>query len=385
MSSEFRILTLVGWKVSKVDGDDESRHPANLLLPDERYWFFRYWTNERLKVDVMGLHRHIAFEKSFLRFYLWTPFRALWKASHYDLIFCFHSQLGLPLALMMKILKVNTPLVIVDVEGFGRKNSFWQRWLVRQALSRVSLVFHLATVQREDYAKHYPEILNRTEFLPLGIDPTRFPRPESKMEDYILSIGYQGSDFRDWKTLIEAYNLLNTKTKLLIVGRSGFRKGEIGDSTLENVEFVKSCDLPTLNEYVLKSKFVILPLTDRRQALGQMTLLGAMALGKAVLASSVPGVIGYVTDGQSGLFYQSGDHHDLAEKANRLLNRPGEAEKLGRSARKAIETRFHQENMAARILEILKERHLMADFSDSAAPTSGRTHETILMEKECVV
>jgi len=385
MSSEFRILTVVGWKISKVDQDDKGRHPANLLLPEERYWFFRYWKDERLRVDVMGLHRHIAFERRFLHFYLWTPFKALLKASRHDLILCFHSQLGLPLALMMKVLKVNTPLVVFDVEGFGRKNSLWQRWLVHRALSRVSLVFYLAKVQREDYANYYPEVLNRAEFLPLGVDPARFPCPERKTEDYILSVGYQGSDFRDWRTLLEAYSRLKTKTKLLIVGRSGFRRTEIGDSALRNVEFVKSCDLPTLNEYALKSRFVILPLADRRQALGQMTLLGAMALGKAVLVSKVPGVIDYVMDGQSGLLYQPGDPHDLAQKANRLLSHPGEAEKLGRAAKNAIESKFHQRTMAARILEILRERRLLTDFPDSPAPTSDRIRETMVMEKECLV
>ncbi len=385
MSSEFRILTLVGWKVLKVDRDDISRHPADLLLPDKRYWFFKYWRNGGFVADVMGLNKHILLEKRFLRFYFWIPFKALLKASHYDLILCFHSQLGLPLALMMKILKVKTPLVIFDVEGFGRKNSIWQRWLVRQALRRISLVFYLAKVQKEDYAKYYPEILNRAEFLPLGVDLARFPCRERKTEDYLLSIGYQNYEFRDWKTLLEAYSLLETDTRLLIVGRSGFRKSEIGDSTLRNVEFAKSCDLPTLNEYVLKSRFVILPLADRRQALGQMTLLGAMALGKAVLVSSVPGVFDYVRDGQSGLLYEPGNPYDLAEKANRLLSHPGEAEKLGKAARNLVETRFHQRTMAARILEILRERRLLTDFPDSPAPTSDRIRETMVMEKECLV
>jgi len=359
MSPEFKILSLLGWEISKVKQDDKSRHPANLLLPDERYWFFKYWDKKDLKVDVMGLGKNAIITRKLLRFYLWLPFKALLKASKYDLILCFHSQVGLPLAFMMWLLNIKTPLVIIDVEGFGRKHRGWQRWFISQVLKRVSLVFYLAKIQKEDYAKHYPEILNRIEFLPLGVDLSRFPYTRSKTEDYILSIGYQGSDFRNWKTLINAYNLLKTKTKLVIVGRTNFTYEAVGSSSLENVEFVDMCSLPKLNEYVSKCKFVVLPLTDRRQALGQMTLLGAMALGKPVIVPEVPGVKDYITDNQDGIFYQPGNVSDLAEKIQYLLDNPDVAGRLGKEAKNSAETKFSDENMSFRIFETLKNRGLL--------------------------
>jgi glycosyltransferase involved in cell wall biosynthesis len=366
MSPEFKVLTLVGWEISKTEEDDQSRHSANLLLPNQRYWFLKHWPKKNLKTEVMGLSKKSIFERKFLRFYLWMPFKALLKAGKYDLILCFHSQVGLPLAFMMKLLSIKTPLVIIDVEGFGRKHKLWQKWFVAWASRKVSIVFYLAKVQKEDYARYYPQILDKAEFLPLGIDLSRFPYKKEIPEDYILSIGYQGSDFRDWKTLIKGFNLLKTKTRLKIVGRTGLNPDEIGNCALENVEFVKMCSLPELNQYVLKSKFVVLPLPERRQALGQMTLLGAMALGKPVIVPEVPGVKDYVTDNQDGIFYQPGNAHSLAEKMQYLLDNPSVVKKLGKEAKNSAETKFSDKIMSLQIFENLKNRGLLNEIVGEA-------------------
>ncbi len=384
MSSEFKILTLVGWDIQKVGEDDKSKHPANLLLPNQRYWFFKYWPDSEFEVDVMGLDKHILMERRFLRFYLRTPLKALSKSSGYDLILCFHSQLGLPLAFLMQKFDIKTPLVIFDVEGFGRKNNFWQRKFIRQALSRVSLVFYLAKVQKEDYARYYPEVLDRSEFLPFGVDLSRFPYQEKRTEDYILSIGYQGSEFRDWKTLLEAFSLFKTKTKLVIVGKSGFRRDEVGHSTLENVEFVRKCNLPELNEYVSRCKFVVLPFAERRQALGQMTLLGVMALGKAVVVSQVCGIKDYLTHGQDGLFYQPGNPYDLAEKICHLLSNPRRTERLGRKAKETVEKKFNEKRMAQKILETLKKRHLIEGLTSPPVRRMPAIIESKALSEEMV-
>ena len=368
----FKTLTLLGWEISKIKEDDKTRHPANLLLPNERYWFFKYWDRKDLEVDVMGLGKNTIFARKVLRFYFWTPFKALLKASKHNLILCFHSQVGLPLAFMMWLLNIKTPLAIIDVEGFGRKHRGWQRWFINQALKRVSLVFHLATIQKEDYAKYYPQILDRIEFLPLGIDLSRFPYKKEIAEDYILSIGYQGSDFRDWKTLIGAYNLLKTKTKLVIVGRTDLTYEEIGDLCLENVEFVNMCSLPKLNEYVSKCKFVVLPLTDRRQALGQMTLLGAMVLAKTVVVPEVPGVKDYITDNQDGIFYEPGNADSLKEKMQFLLDNPSVVKQIGKEAKNSAQMKFSDQNMSLQIFEALKNRGLLNGTVDKMEDMSLR-------------
>ncbi len=382
-----KVLFLVPWEVKKVNQDDLTKYSANLLVQGEKYWFLRHWRRQGLDVKVRGINeksRVISWQKRYLRL-LFTPiFPLLEEIRKADLLFCFHSQLGLSTAFCMKLLGIKKPLVLFDVEGIGRKNKPWQRWFVRQALNKVSLVFYLARVQKDDYEKYYPEILNRAEFLPFGVDLSRFPYREQKTENYILSIGYQDSNFRDWKTLLRAFNLFSAKTKLVIVGRSGFSAEEIGNSTLENVELIKTCNLSKLNEYVLRSKFVVLPFANRRQALGQMTLLGSMALGKAVVVSKVPGIRDYVTDGQDGLFYQAGNPYDLAEKINHLLSNPRRAEELGNEAKNSVENEFNEQAVAIRIFETLKKRDLMEVFAAQAIDRSNAMLEAVPLSEEFV-
>ncbi len=220
-----KILMVVGWQVQPAEKDDQRKYPADLLLPDQRYWFFKHWPADNLNIDVMG-YKRIPFlskiEKKFLHFHLFQSLRILPKMKKYDLVIFFHSQMGIILALFKSIFKIKTPLVLIDVEGLGRKNKWYILPFIKKALQGIDQLFYLATVQKEDYQRYFPEIVSRSDFLPFGLDLSRFSSDGKKEEDYIVSIGYQGPDFRNWKTLIQAYSQLNTKTRLLILGKEKF-------------------------------------------------------------------------------------------------------------------------------------------------------------------
>src|SRR3990170_4976908 len=220
MNNQKNILMVVGWQVQPVNKDDQTKYPADLLLPGQKYWFFKHWQEDNLKIDVMGYKKIpllSLIEKKFLHFHFFQSLRVLPKMKKYDLLIFFHSQIGIIPASFKSIFRIKTPLVLIDVEGLGRKNKWYVRPFIRKAISGIDQLFYLATVQKEDYQRYYPEIISKSDFLPLGIDLTRFSCNGAKEEDYIVSIGYQSSDFRDWETLIKAYGQLKTKTKLLIL------------------------------------------------------------------------------------------------------------------------------------------------------------------------
>jgi glycosyltransferase involved in cell wall biosynthesis len=317
--------------------------------------FFKHWPEDNLKIDVMG-YKKIPFfnkiEKKILHFHLFQSLRILHKMKKYDLVIFFHSQIGIVPALYKSIFKIKTPLVLIDVEGLGRKNKWYILPLIKKALRGIDHLFYLATIQKEDYQRYYPEIIDKSDFLPLGIDLTRFSSNGAKEDDYIVSIGYQGPDFRDWKTLIKAYGQLKTKTKLLIVGREKFKPEEVDYEKIPlGVEFVGKTDLSTLNEITSKAKFVVLPLPERRHALGQMTLLGCMAMGKAVVVSRVPGIIDYVRDKENALLVEPSDALDLKSKMEFLMSEPEKRKTLERKARETIEREFNEIEMAQGIFK----------------------------------
>ncbi|MFA5146592.1 MAG: glycosyltransferase family 4 protein [Candidatus Omnitrophota bacterium] len=348
------ILMLVPWEVDTVAEDDVSRQSANVLVRGGRYWFFRHLKRGDVNIDVIGkreapLIDHI--EKRLLRFHLLYPLAVSGRVRKYDMVFCFHSQIGIVLALLMSVFGPRgIPLIIFDVEGLGRKHNWWQRALIKKALPAVSKIFYFCTAQKEDYIRYFPEIGERAVFVPFGIDVSRYAAGRAVEEDRIISIGHQDASFRDWGTLLEAYALVGTKTSLLIVGKEDFGCCAVGRRRLPGgVELAGRVGLGRLNDLVLRSKFVVLSLPERRHSFAQMTLLGCMALGKAVIVSKVSGVIDYAEDGKTALFTRPYDAEDMRDKIVSLLRDPGRAAAIGADARRAVETRFTEEMMAASI------------------------------------
>lgn len=358
-----KILMVVGWGVQQVGKDDKRKHISNLLLPGQKYGFFRHWPENNLKIDVIGYKKFpllSIIEKKVLHFHLFQSLRILSRMRKYDLLIFFHSQIGIIPALFKSIFNIKTPLVMIDVEGLGRKNSWYVLPFIRKAISAIDHLFYFASVQKEDYRRYFPEMLSISDFIPLGLDLSRFSYNGAKEEDYILSIGYQGSDFRDWKTLIKAYGLLKTKTRLLIVGRDKLEPEEIGGEKLPSgVEFIKKTDLLDLNEITSKSKFVVLSLPERRHAFAQLTFLGCMALGKGMIVSEVSNVTDYLKDKEDAILVEPYNPEALAKKMQTLLDKPDLAAKLGKRAKKKVKSNFTEDRMAQRIYQRLKDKSLI--------------------------
>lgn len=346
-----KVLFLVPWEVKKVNQDDLTKYSANLLVEGQKYWFLRHWKEEDWETEVRGVNESsklLVWQRKRLHF-IFTPILSILKDMRKaDLIFCFHSQMGLPAAFCMKLSRINKPLIIFDVEGIGRKNKAWQRWLIRKIIPKISLLFYFAQIQREDYAKYYPELLKKSEFVHLGMDLSRARYAKKlKQENYILTIGYQDPKFRDWKTLIKAFNQLSQRIDLVVVGKNNFSTEELGKERLSpRVKCVPMCNFQELNEYIAKSKLVVLSLPERRHAFAQMTLLQAMSMQKAVVVTEVSGVKDYVEDTKTAVFCKPNDWRDLKVKIEMLLEDRELTERISRSARRLVVKKFNEENLS---------------------------------------
>jgi glycosyltransferase involved in cell wall biosynthesis len=67
------------------------------------------------------------------------------------------------------------------------------------------------------------------------------------------------------------------------------------------------------------SEVDIFCLPSLRETFG-LVLLESMAHGIPVIASNIPGIDEVVTDGENGILFSPGDHHDLADKIENLIN-----------------------------------------------------------------
>jgi hypothetical protein len=144
-----------------------------------------------------------------------------------------------------------------------------------------------------------PAVREKSIFVPLPADG--LDGVASTDGAYVFAGGGNG---RDFASVIEA--LGGSDVPLEIVTFSPETLGWRG-------ELPPSCTVrwrmpvPEFVERVAASLLVVVPLRDAESDFGQTTVVQALALGKAVVATRCPGVVDYVTDGEEGLLVEAGD------------------------------------------------------------------------------
>ncbi|MFC1782573.1 glycosyltransferase family 4 protein [Planctomycetota bacterium] len=130
------------------------------------------------------------------------------------------------------------------------------------------------------------------------------------------------------KTLIHAWQKIDFP--LLIVG-DGTQLNELKTFAPPNVRFIGQKSHAECLNLISKSKFMIFP-SECYEGFG-LSLLEAMAHGKAVIASGLGPRRELVDNGTTGLLYKAGDVDDLRKNALVFINNPQLCFKMGKSAR----------------------------------------------------
>ena len=113
-------------------------------------------------------------------------------------------------------------------------------------------------------------------------------------------------------------------------------------------------DIPLLMKM---ADIFVLPQTTSHGTLGYpLTLLEAMASGKAIVASDTEGVNELILDGYNGLLFSRGNIDELAKKIGELVSSRG-ADEMGRNARRTA--RHYDLRITARTLKKIYESILM--------------------------
>jgi glycosyltransferase involved in cell wall biosynthesis len=95
---------------------------------------------------------------------------------------------------------------------------------------------------------------------------------------------------------------------------------------------------------------LVLPSTTMGEAFG-LVLLEAMASGKPVIASNLPGVRSVVSDGVDGLLFKPGDVRDLAERIDTLLADPQRRQRMGERGRVKVEEKYAWPRVIPRLVK----------------------------------
>ena len=100
----------------------------------------------------------------------------------------------------------------------------------------------------------------------------------------------------------------------------------------KDVKILRDVSRTVYLDYVRRCSLVVLPLIPTERSTGQVVLLEAMALGKPVVASLVPGTTDLIRHGQNGMVVEPCSAGELAAAVRHVLDPPDLARQMGMSA-----------------------------------------------------
>lgn len=188
-------------------------------------------------------------------------------------------------------------------------------------------------------------------FVPLNANRIQ---PGSEVEpDLVVAAGRSG---RDYETLINALDGLPIRAKLF-TGATDLPAGSVSD----RVTIEREVSYDTYLAGLRRAGIVVVPLRPTTRATGQVVVLEAMALGKAVIATRTPGTVDYIDPGRTGFLIDPGDVDGLRGHLTELSENPALRARIGEAARQAAETRFsiatHTRSKLAAIEELVQSAH----------------------------
>lgn len=225
--------------------------------------------------------------------------------------------------------------------------------LMRRAFATIDRFVVFSNFERKLYGERFQIPLEKIDMIHWGVQPPPDdPRPPiASSEEYICAVGSQG---RDYKLLFDAMRQ-TPEIRLEVVAAP---ENLAGIAVPANVSVRTNIPREDAWNILRHSRFMVLPLLHSEVPCGHVTLVSAMFLGKAVLATESAGISDYVQCGRNGLFSPPGDAHALAANIRRLWNDSAETTHLGDEGHRiAIQSCTEQTTIdyIARLLERLAE------------------------------
>lgn len=274
------------------------------------------------------------------------------KFFSYDIIF---SSTGFGSLLLKSILKIKKPKwVMLDFSITGMLSS---RKTLKQKVfyfivKHADGIVTISKDEEEKLIKIFPEKKNFIKFIPHGIDTSFFSPDKNTKEEknFILSVGRDPG--RDFDTLFKS--IKNIDCNLKITARPWNIKHLL--PLPKNVTLNDFTPKELIQEY-RKASIIILPLKTSggiNDAMGCSTLMEAMAMGKAVIATKTPTMESYITDGENGILVTEGDSDELQKAIIKLIHNEEYRKKLGHSAREFVEKNCEAELFSSRLANFFK-------------------------------
>ena len=311
--------------------------------------------------------------------YLAAALLAFLRHRDYKLIWCLTEAEGAILALLLKLFRRDTPLMVICAVPTSRFMSLMiRRFRVQSNMTKLlpTQAAALGTLIK------WGVPASKLGLLPYQVDADFFdPRWAHGVErgrPYVLAVGRQSRDFR---TLVAAAEGLPVR---VVIALGSLWAPEAGDEWARNLP--ANVEITTegyvgLRDLYAGCAFVVVPLLETDIQNGVTSIQEAMAMGKAVIATRTRGQSDVLADarallrdgsaratrgnfarhfaptrpelhGQTGIYVPPGDVRALRAAMEHLLAAPARADELGRRGRAVSETIVSLDRYLQRICEL---------------------------------
>lgn len=305
-------------------------------------------------------------------------FQLVWRAWGYHVIHLHYPFIGACSGIiLLKFLRQRKIKLILhyhmDLVGQGWKSYIFKLYnkiflpiLVKKSnkiivTSRDYLAESLLAKYQTKYGYKIVEVPNGVDIdffrpnLPDNILKERF---DLKSKKIVLFVGGLDSAhyFKGVNYLLKAVQLLNRKdVKLILVGDGDLKQVYIDLAQSfdihDQVIFTGYVPDGELIKYYNLCDFFILPSIDKSEAFG-MVLLEAMACGKPVIATNLPGVRQVVSEKIDGRIVRPKDAENLAEQIKYFLDNPRQIIKYGNAGRIKVLGKYSWSIIVQKIIEL---------------------------------
>jgi glycosyltransferase involved in cell wall biosynthesis len=219
--------------------------------------------------------------------------------------------------------------------------------------------------------RHYQAVYGvQATYVPNGsmirkrVTPSQMSEWGLEPDNYILFLG-RFSPEKNCHLLIEAYEKLDTRAKLVLAGGSSYTNAYVDELRKHQSEHVLFLDWVygrALDELLTNAALFVLP-SDLEGL--SLALLDAMGAAVCVLTSNIPENREVI--GGAGFTFQAGDATDLARMLRLLLSDAQSRVMAGRNAQTRVRERYLWPQIAAEI------GHSYAELTDSPTVRVSRT------------
>jgi len=303
---------------------------------------------------------------------------AFLRRGHYDAILTDGEHIGIPLALLLKLVGARMPHVTIGHRITAGKKRVFFKWLrVQSHISRMALHSQRQYDVAVDELGLSPDKL---ALIPYQAD-TAFWQPQPDVAEERL-VSSAGLEFRDYPTLVQAVDGLDVRVVIGAASHWSKRRSTADDTqTPSNVE-VDKFDYFALRQLYARSAVVVVPLEDVDFQAGVTTILEAMAMAKPVIVTHTEGQTDVVEDRRAftrgphprrrpaglmrrvaetvgvniepnGFYVLPGDPEGLRRGIEYFLAQPEERARMGAAGRRMVEQLASLDHYVKRLCDLV--------------------------------